>query len=172
MEMHNGSHPLNVGQGEFRVTSDWRLSLSTVLGSCVSVCLLDPVACVAGMNHFLLPHSPYSRVAPDARYGGYSMRMMITTMLVRGATIENMQAKIYGGASTLTVSGDVGERNVEFACEYLDRAGIPLFGGCVGSDLVRRITFIPGDGQVILQSRPVTPANTQRMEPIAPRFAA
>lgn len=172
MEVQNGSHLLNVGQGEFRVIRDWRLSLSTVLGSCVSVCLLDPVACVAGMNHFLLPQSPYSRVVPDARYGDYSMRMMIATMVARGATVENMQAKIYGGASTLTVSGDVGERNVDFACDYLNRAHIPVFGGCVGSDLVRRVTFIPGDGNVILHSRPVTPANTQPVALAAPRFVA
>lgn len=100
------------------------------------------------------------------------MRMLIATMLARGATIENLQAKIYGGASTLTVSGDVGERNVEFASDYLDRARIPVFGGCVGSDLVRRITFIPGDGEVVLHSRSVTPANAQRVEPTSPRFVA
>jgi chemotaxis protein CheD len=172
MEMQNGSRLLNLLQGEFRVTSDWRLSLSTVLGSCVSVCLLDPVAGVAGMNHFLLPNSPYSRMVQDARYGDYSMRTMIATMLSRGATIENMQAKIYGGASTLTISGDVGERNVEFAYDYLDRSRIPVFGGCVGSDLVRRITFVPGDGDVILQSRSVTPANTPQTDRVPSRFVA
>lgn len=46
---------IHVGQGEHLVTSDPNVVLSTVLGSCVAMCLRDPVAGVGGMNHFLLP---------------------------------------------------------------------------------------------------------------------
>ncbi|MBY3155367.1 chemotaxis protein CheD [Rhizobium laguerreae] len=172
MDMQIGLRRLELFQGEYRVTSDWRISLSTVLGSCVAVCLLDPVAGVAGMNHFLLPHSPNPRGAPDARYGDFSMRMMLATMLARGATINDLQAKVYGGAATLSTSCDVGERNVEFALAYLDRERIPVFGGCVGGGLARRITFIPGDGDVVLHRRPTVAANTVRSGDASPRFAA
>ena len=41
--------------GELIATSDPSV-ISTVLGSCVSVCLLDPVTKSGGANHFLLPH--------------------------------------------------------------------------------------------------------------------
>ena len=36
--------------------------LKTLLGSCVSVCLFDPVTRVGGMNHFALPRASTASV--------------------------------------------------------------------------------------------------------------
>ena len=44
-----------VVQGTYYVSSHAETSLSTVLGSCISVCLFDTVGAIGGMNHFLLP---------------------------------------------------------------------------------------------------------------------
>ncbi len=55
----------NVLQGEFEVSSDPNLILTTVLGSCIACCLFDPVAGVGGMNHFLLPTPPPSMSGRD-----------------------------------------------------------------------------------------------------------
>ena len=46
---------LHVGQGEHLISSDPQVMLTTILGSCVAMCLRDPVAGIGGMNHFLLP---------------------------------------------------------------------------------------------------------------------
>ena len=46
---------IHVGQGEHHVTDDPSVMLTTILGSCVALCLRDPVTRVGGMNHFLLP---------------------------------------------------------------------------------------------------------------------
>ena len=46
---------VHVGQGEHFITSDPNVVLSTILGSCVAMCVRDPLAGVGGMNHFLLP---------------------------------------------------------------------------------------------------------------------
>ncbi len=53
----------NVLQGEYEVSRDPHLVLTTVLGSCIACCLFDPVAKVGGMNHFLLASPPSSREA-------------------------------------------------------------------------------------------------------------
>ena len=47
----------HVVQGEFRVSKDPAIAMSTILGSCVSVALFDDAAGVGGINHFLLPAS-------------------------------------------------------------------------------------------------------------------
>src|SRR6187402_2158921 len=58
-------------------SGDWYVSpgggemLATILGSCVSACIRDPVLGIGGMNHFLLPGDEMS-VSPAgdaARYG-------------------------------------------------------------------------------------------------------
>ncbi|MEJ0067592.1 MAG: hypothetical protein WDO24_01270 [Pseudomonadota bacterium] len=46
--------------------------LVTVLGSCVSACVRDPLAKVGGMNHFMLPVSRdgmWGAVSGAMRYG-------------------------------------------------------------------------------------------------------
>ena len=45
-----------IGINEWHVETN-HLTLSTTLGSCVSVCLWEPSRQIGGMNHFLLPHS-------------------------------------------------------------------------------------------------------------------
>ena len=44
----------SLGQGEYGVSDESDLALTTVLGSCVAACIHDPVAGVGGMNHFVL----------------------------------------------------------------------------------------------------------------------
>ena len=49
-----------VEPGEYFATNE-KLVLSTLLGSCVSVCLYDAVNRVIGMNHFLLTGKKHSK---------------------------------------------------------------------------------------------------------------
>ena len=87
--------------GEYFVSGD-ELVITTVLGSCIAACLWDTHMRVGGMNHFLLPDSD----APDVtgRYGSYAMELLINELLKRGARRENLQAKIFGGRRSCTVS--------------------------------------------------------------------
>ena len=55
-------------------------SITTVLGSCVSTCLWDPLLRVGGMNHFMLPGDPSAAGSPwgvSARFGVYAMELLI-----------------------------------------------------------------------------------------------
>ena len=69
---------VHVIQGEYQVTTDPDVVLSTILGSCVAACLRDPVAGVGGMNHFLLPgDGGQSGGGESARYGVHLMELLI-----------------------------------------------------------------------------------------------
>ena len=61
--------------GEFYATREDEV-IVTVLCSCVAACLMDPIAMVGGMNHFMLPMKQGGR-DPDvfyaARYGVAAM---------------------------------------------------------------------------------------------------
>src|SRR5215471_1485381 len=65
--------------GEYYVTRSDE-AITTVLGSCISACIRDPVANVGGMNHFMLPedqtaHGARDKDAPvlSTRYGSHAM---------------------------------------------------------------------------------------------------
>ena len=128
-------------------------SITTVLGSCVATCLWDPVLCIGGMNHFMLPGGPSAGASPwevSARFGVYAMEVLINEMIHLGADRRRMVAKAFGGARVLQGFDtlDVGAKNVEFVLAFLKEEGIPLAARDLGGVSPRKIHFFPATGKV------------------------
>jgi chemotaxis protein CheD len=123
--------------------------VTTVLGSCVAVCLFDPVASVGGMNHFLLPSTPV-RGANDLRYGNTAMERLIAAMQVKGAVLERIVAKVFGGACVIPgFSGAreaIGTKNALAAREALTRHNIAIRAEQTGGRRGRKLLFHTGHG--------------------------
>jgi chemotaxis protein CheD len=128
------------------------VQISTLLGSCISVCLYDPVNGIVGMNHFMLSSRVYSRdmamcMTEAGRYGIHAMELVINGMLNIGADRTNMRAKAFGGSSLLRTKSktdnffSVGEVNIRFINEFLRDDGIPLVASDFGGDRGRKIFF-------------------------------
>ena len=144
---------VHVGQGEHYVTSDPAIMLTTILGSCVAMCLRDPLAGVGGMNHFLLPEGSGS--GPDAgrRYGAYAMEILINDCLKRGARRDRLEAKLFGGGRMFDSLQDVGRANAAFAERFLRDEGLFLAGGSLRGAGGRRLQYWPVSGRAL--QRPV-----------------
>lgn len=140
---------LTVAQGDSLASTDPNVLFTTVLGSCVAVCLHDGRAGVGGMNHFLLADPPVMAnedVRLLNRYGVHSMELLINAMLQRGATRRNLKARVYGGATMRQGLGDIGNANILFARRFLDNEKIPILGEDVAGVSARRIEFRPAVG--------------------------
>lgn len=142
-----GAKVINVIQGDFAISDDPEEILTTVLGSCIAVCLYDTVRAIGGMNHFLLPGGEGGSGA-QVRYGTYAMEMLIDNLLKRGALKKNLEAKVFGGASMMGNLRDIGTENAQFAHEFLASEDIPLISESTGGTCARRIRFWPGSGRV------------------------
>lgn len=141
--------------GEYFATRKGTM-IVTVLGSCVAACLRDPVAKIAGMNHFLLPTdtNPGSQTVSDsARYGNFAMEKLINEMLKLGARRERIQAKVFGGGNVLKglTINNIGERNAEFILEYLAIENIPLLNSDLLDQYPRKVYFFPDTGRVTVR---------------------
>jgi chemotaxis protein CheD len=135
-------------QGEHAVSRDPDTVFSTVLGSCVAVCLCDPLAGAGGMNHFLLPGEPKTRQARDVeRYGVHLMEVLINDLMKLGATRDRLQAKVFGGANIVRGLGDIGAHNAEFARHYLHHEGVRIVAEDLGGERARRLQFWPVSGR-------------------------
>jgi len=135
-------------QGQHAVSHDPETVFSTVLGSCVAVCLHDPVANVGGMNHFLLPGEPANRQGRDLeRYGVYLMEVLINDLMKIGARRERMQAKVFGGGNILRGLADIGAANAAFARNFLRHEGIRVVAEDLGGERARRVQYWPGSGR-------------------------
>lgn len=124
-------------------------AVSTILGSCVAVCLHDPVARAGGMNHYLLPYRVGDGHA-SARFGTVAVKQLIGALLALGCTKPNLRAKLFGGARVLE-GGRAGEphlglKNVEVALELLRDEGIPVVDEDVGGRHGRKLIFQLDDG--------------------------
>jgi chemotaxis protein CheD len=127
-------------------------AITTVLGSCVSTCLWDPLERIGGMNHFMLPGDlggPSSWTA-SARFGVYAMELLINDMIRMGAARHRLVAKVFGGARLLPGVGamDVGAKNCAFVLEFLQVEGIHVLAKDLQDVCPRKLYFFPDTGKV------------------------
>lgn len=147
MEASPVERRINIIQGEYYVTDDPSVMVSTLLGSCVAACLRDPVAGVGGINHFLLPGRQSGEAQEGERIGVHLMELLVNGLLKAGARRERLEAKVFGGARTVRGLTDIGQRNVEFAEKFIRNEGIALRAGSVGGEQGRRIQYWPVSGR-------------------------
>lgn len=149
---------IEIGPGEHYVGTSG-VVIKTLLGSCVAVCLYDPIAKVIGMNHFLLAADNLKRAdILDSRAGHYGMHAMesvINSMSKLGANKNRIQSKVFGGGNVVKQlirdDGDfktVGDQNIAFAFEFLKRERIPIQKHDVGGKCGRIIYFDSNDFSV------------------------
>lgn len=141
---------INIIQGEHAVVDKPDITLSTLLGSCVAVCLLDPVAHVGGMNHFLLGEpSADHKLAPGElqRYGIHAMELLINGLMSRGAMRSRLKAHLYGGANIIAGLGSIGSSNADFARRFMETEGITIAHSDLGGTWARKIDFMPYEGR-------------------------
>ena len=152
----------NINPGGWTVESD--RPITTLLGSCVAVCLYDPRLRLAGMNHFLLPSRTKS-AGDDTDVilaGDYSMEVLLNTMLGKGAAKQRLIAKAFGGGTIVTsILMAIGQRNAEFAQEWLQREGIPLAAKDFGGAWSRKVVFTPDGGDAFCRRLPISQPGVQ-----------
>ena len=127
--------------------------LATVLGSCVSACVRDPVARIGGMNHFMLPESVTGRWGEEEaalRFGNHAMAQLIADLLWKGGRLDRLEVKLFGGAN-VTPGTRVGDHNVAFAERFLEDTGLPVVAKHVGGSMPRAIRYFPVGGKVLMR---------------------
>ncbi len=141
--------------GDFYATKEQGVVLTTLLGSCISVCMKDRVTGIVGINHFMLPGTVRLEEIifnEDARYGINAMEKMINSMMKLGAKRASLQAKVFGGGRVLdTKLNNVAQSNMEFAMAYLEMETIPVLKSDVGGNFGRKLYFFPENYAVYLK---------------------
>jgi len=139
--------------GECYVTNK-REIVTTLLGSCISVCLIDEINSVYGMNHFLLPGLKDRSNKESARFGTNNMELLINEMIKLGSTTKSMKAKVFGGAKVLKTVSDtitVNQDNIDFVHKFLYIENIEIVAEDVGGVSGRKIYFDTKDGSVYVK---------------------
>jgi chemotaxis protein CheD len=124
--------------------------LVTIVGSCVAVCLWDPVRRLGGMNHYLLPEAPRvpPRVGKPWSYGELALPELLAQLVAAGASPLVVTARVFGGAaiSHREDQGGPGARNVVLARQWLGQRAIPIVAHDLGGRRGRKLVFDVASG--------------------------
>lgn len=154
-EVH-GMYAAKLLPGEFYVTAE-RETIVTVLGSCVSACVRDPVFGIGGMNHFMLPASQgagsweANGVGASTRYGSHAMEQLINEILKHGGSRRNLELKLTGGGRILAQLTDIGRKNIAFVEEYARTEGLKVLSRDLGDICPRKVYYTPATGKMLVK---------------------
>ena len=139
---------IHITQGQFATGTSPDLVITTLLGSCVAVCLWDEQKGLGGMNHMLLARACAGSQAQTLS-GLQAMELLINDLLKLGAARHRLQAKAFGGARMVNGLSDIGQQNVEFTEHFLAQEGIPLTTSSCGGTHARNLRFWPATGRAL-----------------------
>ncbi len=143
-----------IGISDANVSNNPQDILETLsLGSCIGVCLYDPVTTIGGMLHYQLPSStmnPGRAKQNPLMFADTGMTFLIDKMLAMGINKKRMRVKIAGGASMDTGPNgfDIGKRNYLAIKKVLWQHGMFLDAEDVGGSSPRNMYMDIADGTV------------------------
>jgi len=149
--VHDKNNHVRVYTGDV-ATSTRPVVMHTLLGSCVAVCLYDPIFSAGGMNHILLPGTHLND--RSTRFGVYAMELLINELMKQGGDRHKFVAKAFGGANVMKglTMATVGDDNAEFVLEFLAAERIPLVAQRLGGDQAVHVYFRTDSGKAIVHS--------------------
>lgn len=141
--------------GELYVSTHGEM-ISTVLGSCISVCIRDKRKGIGGMNHFMLPqNNEFSSeswgnnpITSASRYGNWAMEYLINAILKRGGEKKDFEVKVFGGGQMMAKMTDIGQKNILFVYQYLAEEQMKIEASDVGDVYARKVLYFPDTGSV------------------------
>ena len=148
---------LVVGIADMKMASREGMLITYALGSCIGICLYDPVLRLAALVHVMLPLNMETGRKSPLKYADSGIRETLKQMEARGAKRSRITAKIAGGARMFDVPGNgslgnIGQRNIESVHMTLKREGIKLLKEDVGGSVARTLLFDAATGQACVRS--------------------
>ena len=154
--MHDNRFPHEIASilpGEFFVSRE-PMVVYTVLGSCISACIRDPIVGVGGMNHFMLPEPKEGgndSWGESTRYGSYAMESLINEILKRGGIKSRLEIKLFGAGKIYEGNIDVGARNAEWVLSFLKTEGLKPAKTDLGDVFPRKVYYFTESGRVLMK---------------------
>ena len=148
---------LIVGIADMKMAKGDGMLVTYALGSCIGICLYDPLPKRGALVHIMLPLNPETGRTHPLKYADTGIRDTLRQMVLRGANKSRITAKIAGGAKMFDVSGssslgNIGQRNIESVRIVLKNEGVRLLKEDVGGSVARTLLFDVSNGMGCVRS--------------------
>jgi chemotaxis protein CheD len=131
--------------------------LLTSVGSCVAICIHDPIHKCGGLAHIMLPKSANSQHEPvPSKFADTAVPALMNEVHKISGKQNRLSAKIAGGANMFANLGtnhlDIGAKNIKAVKTALDEYRISLIGEDVGGLHGRKVSFNVVSGITVVRS--------------------
>ena len=144
------SDKLIIGIADMKMAKGEGMLVTYALGSCIGICLHDPVLKLGALVHIMLPVNMEAGRKTPMKYADTGIRETLRLMEGKGASRNRITAKIAGGAKMFEVGssslGNIGQRNIESVHMNLKKEGIRLLKEDVGGTEARTLLFDVNSG--------------------------
>lgn len=146
--------------------SDEPVAVTTLLGSCISACMFDPVTKRGAICHAMLPNAPVLLHKEPLRYVDEAILYLLERYRRMQIPTDRLVIKLFGGADVLhrpsSKYESIGRQNTMAALETLGWQGLKPSAQDTGGDRGRKIIFMTHTGEVLLK----------RLNPVSSRLLA
>lgn len=147
---------VRVKMAEMKV-EDSPVVLVTNVGSCVAICVHDPINKCGGLAHIMLPSSRVIRNKSfPLKYADTAVPVLTEALQKMGKDEGVLVAKIAGGANMFpkirSSTLKIGEKNVEAVKQALAAEGVKLLAEDVGGNCGRKVSFNVADGSACIRN--------------------
>ena len=148
--MANANDKITIGIADMKMAKGQGMLITYALGSCIGICLHDPLLKLGALVHIMLPINMETGRKNPMKYADTGIRETLKQMEAQGASRARITAKIAGGAMMFKDSsgamGNIGQRNIESVRINLKKEGIRLLKEDVGGSLARTLLFDVNSG--------------------------
>jgi chemotaxis protein CheD len=152
---------IGLGLGEQAVSRDPQdILVAYGLGSCLGICMIDPLTRVTGLIHAVLPErlngSDIDAPSLSGKYVDHGIESLLAAMLKEGANRSRIIVRMAGGANmlispSLTSAFDIGTRNIEKARVMFQRLNMKVSAEEVGGHKGRTVRVYVADSRMTVK---------------------
>jgi chemotaxis protein CheD len=143
----NSTHILHPGDVALGFSGD---TLETLLGSCVSLILVDPRRTIGAMCHIVHSGDATSYSQVNSAHAQKAILVMFGLLQSVGISPHLCDSYVYGGANMfpgLYSSDSVGQRNVQWMLNFLHDQDIRVIEQFTGGTSYRKVKLLVGAGE-------------------------
>ena len=140
---------ITIGIADMKLARGQGMLITYALGSCIGICLHDPLLKLGALVHIMLPVNMETNRTNTMKYADTGLRETLRQMEAMGANRTRITTKIAGGAKMFETGGslgNIGQRNIESVHLNLKKEGIRLLKEDVGGSVARTLLFDVNSG--------------------------
>lgn len=124
------------------------------LGSCVGITLYDKRERMGGLVHAMLPSINHARIKDNPlKYTDSGIEYLVVELVKKGSSRKRLEAKLVGGAHMFENQNmNIGERNIEWARNTLEKLEIPIVAEDTGKNYGRTVTLDTSTGDLLIRT--------------------